>query len=92
MKVIGITPVVAKIIETDEENYPTYRRGGPEQWENLMGESWESYYDDGELEAAYQAFKEADPRPLPRPGPQPTPPIPPPHPGPSPVPPRSYDE
>lgn len=58
MKVIGVTTLVAKFIETDEENYPLYRRGGPEQWENLMGESWESYYDDGgELEAAYQAFK-----------------------------------
>lgn len=57
MKVIGVTTLVAKFIETDEENYPLYRRGGPEQWENLMGESWESYYDDGELEAAYQTFK-----------------------------------
>ena len=57
MKVIGTTIITAVFIETDEENYPLYRRGSPEQWENLMGESWESYDDDGELEAAYQAFK-----------------------------------
>ena len=58
MKVISVKHVTAEIIKTDEKNYPIYRRGGPEQWENLIYETWESYYDDGELEAAYQAFKE----------------------------------
>ena len=55
--ITSVKPVVAEIIVTDEEEWPTYRRSISGNWENLMGESWESYYDsDGELEAAYQAF------------------------------------
>ncbi len=58
MKVTNIRPIQAEIVETDEQFYFTYRRGGPEHWEIQMGESWEACYDsDGKLETAYQAFK-----------------------------------
>ena len=44
-------------IETDEDIWSTYRRYEGGGWENRMGESWESIYDDEELEAAYQKYK-----------------------------------
>ena len=57
MRVISIRAVMTEIVETDEKEWPTYRRFSPGVWENLMGESWESYYCNEELEAAYQAFR-----------------------------------
>lgn len=41
-------------VTTDETEWPEYRRWGPEAWERLMGESWESWYGEEELEAAFQ--------------------------------------
>lgn len=59
MKVISIEPIWAETIKTDEYYYPVYRRAGPEQWQNLIEESWETIYSSTlhETEAAYQAFK-----------------------------------
>ena len=45
-------------VETDDELFPEYRRSESGQWEHLMGESWESYYNDdqGSLEQAFQYY------------------------------------
>ncbi len=55
MKILSIHPVSSYIVETDDDEYPTYRRNGKDCWENLMGESWEGCYDTDELEALFQA-------------------------------------
>lgn len=54
---------VAKITKTESFNgvYVTtpdriYMRLGPESWNELMGESWESVFRCDELEDAYQYF------------------------------------
>lgn len=57
MKVVSVTPTEAEIVEVESGDWTIFRRGGPDSWECLMGESWEPVYDTGELEAAYQAFK-----------------------------------
>lgn len=57
MRVISIEPSYSEVIETDADEWPTYRRYGPDNWENLMGESWETVFDTERLEAAYQAAK-----------------------------------
>jgi hypothetical protein len=44
-------------VTTDETDWPYYRRWGPENWENLMGESWEpSYTSETTLEVAFQEW------------------------------------
>lgn len=53
MKVISVKTVVCEEIETDDDEYPVYRRYPDGEWENLMGESWESVFFSDELEAAY---------------------------------------
>lgn len=62
IKVLEITEVVSEIIETDKEDFSTYRRYDPNNWENLMGSTWEPEFDNlfcRELEAAYQKFKKS---------------------------------
>jgi len=52
-----VTRVVSFVIETDSDEYPTYRRSEGGAWENLMGESWEPCYsDEKELEQMYQDY------------------------------------
>ena len=44
-------------ITTDEKEYNTHRRDeNYPNWETLMGESWESYYNSDDLEEAYQEY------------------------------------
>jgi hypothetical protein len=44
-------------IQTDEEDYPSYRRYDGGSWEQSMGESWETVYiREKELESAFQMF------------------------------------
>lgn len=47
---------VSHIVETDEEQFPTFRRHSAECWENLMGESWESVYQVSKLEEEFQNY------------------------------------
>lgn len=58
MKIKSVTPVKSFIIETDDKDWPMYRRSaGSVSWENLMGESWEACYsNEEELEKAFQEF------------------------------------
>ena len=58
MKLLEVHPISSVIVETDEDEYPTYRRNGPDSWENLMGESWESFYACEHLEHLYQNYIE----------------------------------
>jgi len=54
MKILGIDKTTCFLIETDESEYPFYRRNGPYIWENLMGESWETVFSgEDELENAF---------------------------------------
>lgn len=56
-KIISISPSFSEIIET--ESGETYRRCSPDNWEMLMGESWEPiyFYREEKLERMYQTYK-----------------------------------
>lgn len=57
MKILNIVKAVTFYIDTDNKDYGLFRRGENGEWEQLMGESWEScYFLETELEAAFQAF------------------------------------
>ena len=49
-------------IETDLIDFPEFRRNESGQWERSIGESWDTWYDDGELEKAYQEYIAALPQ------------------------------
>jgi len=53
VKFATITKIESHIIETKEK---TYQRYGPNGWDELMGESWESVYDCVELEEEFQRW------------------------------------
>lgn len=57
LQVTKVTPVTSEIIDIDGADWGTYRRHSADNWEVLMGESWEPLYSCEEAEAAYQAFK-----------------------------------
>tara|TARA_R110002020_G_C16099265_1_gene758562 strand:- start:586 stop:783 length:198 start_codon:yes stop_codon:yes gene_type:complete len=57
MKILNAYRIEYFLVETDDEDYDTYRRnvnGNKDSWEVLMGESWESTYDNDELEDLFQ--------------------------------------
>ena len=56
MKIVNIESVLIYHVETDADQYPYYRRYAGGGWEQQMGESWESVYDDKELEALFQRY------------------------------------
>jgi hypothetical protein len=57
MKIKSVSkPIKIRIIETDAEDFPTYRRSSPIGWERLYGDSWEEYSMCDEIEAEYQRF------------------------------------
>lgn len=57
MRITKITKVKSHIIRTDEGYWSTYRRNGPEDWEQLMGESWEGINSCEKLEELFQEAK-----------------------------------
>lgn len=57
VKIVTVRKDISEIVETDEGDWPTYRRHSEDNWENLMGESWEPVYLCKEIEAAYQLYK-----------------------------------
>ena len=64
MKVVEITAVLSHVVTTDDKDYPIYRRNGPDNWEQMMGCSWECVLSGvEELEAAYQAHIQEAERP-----------------------------
>lgn len=66
MKVARVEMSQTEYVETNERDSSGYRRNGPDDWEQLLGESWESAYPCNELEAAYQLFIEERKAPLPQ--------------------------
>ena len=59
MKILKAYRIEYFLVETDDEDYDTYRRnvnGNKDSWEVLMGESWESTYDNNELEYLFQEW------------------------------------
>ena len=65
MKITSITQITVFIVETDEDEFSTYQRSGPDSWQVATGESWEQVYLDTEkLEAMFQAFQ-TRPQPMP---------------------------
>jgi hypothetical protein len=58
MKVCNVQPVTVLYVEMVDSG--DYRRLGPDNWEKLYGESWESVYSCEEAEAAYQEYLRAD--------------------------------
>lgn len=53
MKIVSTKKIYSEIIETDANEFPTYRRNNSADWENLMGDSWEPVYCCDNLEAMY---------------------------------------
>lgn len=49
-------------VTTDDELFPDYRRSESGNWEHQIGESWESWYDDGALEKAFQEYQAGRPK------------------------------
>ena len=57
MKITSLDQASVYYIETDENEYPSYRRLSKDSWEVLMGESWEpAYGQESELEALFREF------------------------------------
>ena len=56
MKVLEVEKSISKIVTTDDEDWPIYRRYSADSWEVLMGESWESLYLCEKVEKAYQEY------------------------------------
>ena len=57
MKITKVSRVITHYVTTDEPDYPEYRTDATgEDWENLMGESWETVYDDLELKMLFRDF------------------------------------
>lgn len=59
MEILEIHKIEYYIITTDEDGWNTYRRyihGGPDSWEVLIGESWEYFYNNIELEKLFQKW------------------------------------
>jgi hypothetical protein len=58
VQIKSVTPIKSYIVETDDKDWPIYRRAaGSNSWGNLMGESWETcYFEEDELEKAFQEF------------------------------------
>ena len=52
MKIISIDKTVVHDVEDQDGNQ--YRRMSSHNWEQLFGESWESYYDCKEIEEEFQ--------------------------------------
>lgn|SRR5574343_48953 len=62
MKILDVSKESYYFVTTDEEDYSNYRRHSgkdfsPDAWEQGMGESWESCYDE-ELEGLFQQYLE----------------------------------
>ena len=57
LTVTKIQNCISEIIEVDGGDNEIYRRYSADNWEVLMGESWEPLYNCEEAEAAYQNFK-----------------------------------
>lgn len=59
MKIINVTKSMTYYVETDTEDFPYYRTNeNGTDWENLMGDSWESVYNVEELQKLFLDYKD----------------------------------
>jgi hypothetical protein len=56
MKITECVVVESVIIETDRDEFGTFRRHSADNWEVLMGESWEPEYFPETIESLYQQY------------------------------------
>ena len=59
MKIVEVNSVQSWYVETDEGEWPTYRRNSKDSWEQLMGNSFEEVChreDIDELEKLFNEF------------------------------------
>ena len=56
MQIERVYPVSSHIVEVSGNEFSTYERCSADNWQVLMGESWEPVFFCEELEAAYQAY------------------------------------
>lgn len=56
MKILEVRQVTKFIVQTDCEDWSTYRTDGKGNWEILMGNSWEDHYFDEELQQAWEDY------------------------------------
>ena len=61
MIIKSISKVSSYIVETDNENHPTYQRSEYGDWQVSMGESWEPCYLSDEIEILFQEKLETCP-------------------------------
>jgi hypothetical protein len=55
--IISVNKEEIYYVETDSTEHSDYRRVGPNNWEQRMGESWESvYFEIDELEREFQEY------------------------------------
>jgi hypothetical protein len=52
-----ITEVTVHYVTTTDSEIHTLRRNGPDNWEYLIGESWEPVYDCRDLEREFQKHR-----------------------------------
>ena len=57
IRVLSVLPIKSEIVETTDDEWPIYQRYASDNWENRMGESWETVFESEELEQAYQSYK-----------------------------------
>ena len=57
MKITEVWKALTYYVTTDDPDWPEYRTDATgEIWENLMGESWESVYDDEKLKMMFHDY------------------------------------
>ena len=57
MKITKVRKELTYYVTTDDPDWPEYRTDETgEIWENLMGESWESVYDDEKLKMMFRDY------------------------------------
>ena len=56
MRIKSIRKAVVYFIETTDSQWPTYQRMSANNWQNLMGESWENIFYEEELEKEFQQY------------------------------------
>jgi hypothetical protein len=56
MKITSVEHFSYYYVETDQEEWGTFRRNDKGSWEQLMGQSWEDVWKTDELDALFEAY------------------------------------
>lgn len=55
MRILAVREVIEFLVETDDEEWDTYRTDGRGNWELLMGSSWEDYFSE-DIQKAWEEY------------------------------------